>query len=581
MRFVRTEVKRKTLFRYGLVGVAFLFYFYSVLSRIGHPISKDELYWVMAAKSLCLIGKPLLFDSDSPGALLVQSPHIYLYLLKFAFHLFGIHDTVARIPGILSGLASLILVFVMTKSFIRGPKEEGLFWAAVVTLLYATTPFMIQGSVIVGDDHTILIPAILFLLFSFVKSQEERKLKWALATGFAVAFAFGIRITTPTIVVVLLGTYALARRAPLRSKLTSVASMIGGIAVFLFLWFVYCRLKDIPFSGPFGYTLDAFRYRTSQAGGLHLSQFFQNFVYFVFWIGPVPALLFLVLGVRRGIHFLSHRHLSPEGIFLITGLAIVVGYSFVGGAPFGFPKYHSPGVALLYVFSGLALHQTHPSAFSGIRLWNVGMTLLTAFFIQIFTVSDFLYILRYQLREAVTFYPPSAHSSFLQGMTLKAILYFFLLTILFGTCLKFSFIQSPHALLLLLALGTNVAASFLQNSRGYQTGYNYGIRGTVEAARLIQERVTPKDFVLARDEINYYLNRLPSRGLVDQIWNDEKELTRIIRDPATGAFAYSIATNPVAQVKRFSGYEPLQRLLRQEFVPATVESFKIWIRKQR
>jgi hypothetical protein len=68
--------------------------------------------------------------------------------------------------------------------------------------------------------------------------------------------------------------------------------------------------------------------------------------------------------------------------------------------------------------------------------------------------------------------------------------------------------------------------------------------------------------------------------VVDQVWNDELELARIIQDPRTAVFAYSVATNPVDQIKRFSRYEPLQSLLHQEFEFHTIGSFKIWMRKK-
>jgi len=581
MGLLRAEVKKKTLFWYGLVGLAFLFYLYSVLSRIGQPLAEDELNWLVAAKNLSLTGRPYLYAYTFPGALGgAMSPHLYLYAIKFAFDLFGIHDAVARWPGILSGFLTLILVFLITRHFIGNEKKEAIPWAAITTLLYATTPAFVQGSVILENDNTLLVPAVLFLVFSFIKYQEKETTPWALASGLAVAFSLGVRVTTPAVVMFLLGVYALAGKSSLRSKFMVTAVMISGTLAFLVGWFAYCRLKEIPFSAPFAYTLRAFWYRASQAGGLRLDKIFLNFVYFTLWVGVFPTLLFLLLAIRRGVHFLTHRKAGFEGLFLITGLGIVGGYTLVGGLPFGFPKYHSPGIVLMVVFSGLALHQTNPSGLSSIRLRNAGMAIALAFLIQIFTLNDSLYLLRYQFREALVFASPGVYGAFLREVALKAGLYLFLFTILFISCLKFSLIQNPCLLLILSALGSNVATCTLQNSRGYQTGYEYGVRGTVEAARFIRDRVAPRDFVVARSQIKYYLDRLRSTHLVDAVWNDEEELTRIIREPGTGAFSYSVATNPVDQIKRLSNYEPLQRLLRQEFDPHTIGSFKIWIRKK-
>ena len=569
MSVLNIEAEKKTFVGYALMGLAVLFYLYSAFSRINQPISEDDLNWLVAAKSLALTGRPILFTSQ--GDIYLQSPHLYVYTIKLAFDLFGIHDWAARLPGIFSGLLALALVFWTVKS---------LKWGALMTLLYATTPALIQGSQILDNDNTFLVPAILFLVFSFMKYQEEGKLRWALATGLAVTLSLWVRITTPIMVTFLLWIYALAGKNPNRSKWLITISLAGGVLMFFLSWFTYCQLKDIPFLDLFNYTLYAFRYRTSQAGGLHSSQTFQNLAHLTLWVGPFTVLLFLVLAIRKGLDFLRHRQWDLESLVLVLSLAVLGGYSLVGGTPFGFPKYHSPGVALMFAFSGIALRESNPSGFFNVRLRNIGIVVAIAFLIQIFTVNDLLYTLRYQLREAAAFEAPAVYAALLRGVAFKVILYFSLFTILFVSCLKFSFVRNPLLVLALFALGSNGATVYLQNTGGYQTGYDYGVRGTREAAKFIKDHLSEKDSVVARSEILYYLNRLPSWYLMDHIWNDLPEFTKIISKPQTKAFSYSVATNPVAQIKRYSAYQPLQDLLRQNFDLHTIGSFKIWIRRK-
>ena len=577
MTTLEIETKGKTFRDYSLLGIAIFFYLVSAFSRIGQPIAKDDLHWLVAAKNLYVTGRPTVYFV--PNAIVAHSPHSYLYAIKFAFDIFGIHDPVARLPGILSGLLTLILIFMITKSFIRDDKGEQTQGAALTTLLYATTPAVVQGSVILENDNTLLIPAILFLFFSFVKYQQEGKLRWALATGLAVTVALWVRITTPVLALFLLGLYAGVRKSSLRSKCILSLTTLLGILAFGGLWFFYCRIKEVPFLYPFEYTLDRFQYRSSEAGGLRLDKIFENLVYLTLWLGPFTTLLFLILTVRRFTQFLNRRQVNFEDVFLIGGLVIIGTYTFVGGLPFGFPKYHSPGIGLIYVFSGIALHQCGKTGFLGLRLRNVLIAMGAAFLIQILTLHDSLYLFRYQLREAATFASPFAYKAVLKSIALKTALYFALFAVLGMVSMKFRLVRNPFLLLTLFAVGPNTGTCFLQNSSGYQTGYDYGIRGTVETARFIQNHLTHQETVVAPSEIIYYLNYPPSAYLLDRVWNDEKELTRIISQPTTAAFAYSVAINPVDQIKNFSSYEPLQRRLSQEFNSSAIGSFKVWIRK--
>ena len=216
MTTLEIEAKGKTIREYGLIGIAVFFYLVSAFSRIAQPIAKDDLHWLVAAKNLFVTGRPTVYFV--PNALVAHSPHAYLYAIKFAFDIFGIHDPVARLPGILSGLLTLILLFAVIRNLTRDDSGEPSPWAALATLLYATTPATVQGSLILENDNTLLIPAILFLFFSFVKYQQEGKLRWALATGLAVTVALWVRITTPVLALFLLGLYAGARKSSLRSK---------------------------------------------------------------------------------------------------------------------------------------------------------------------------------------------------------------------------------------------------------------------------------------------------------------------------------------------------------------------------
>lgn len=577
MTTIEIEAERKKILGFVLFAAAILFYFFSTFSRIGQPIAKDDLHWLLAAKNLIKIGRPIA--NFAPDLIIAHSPHSYLYAIKWSFYFFGIHEAVSRLPGILSGLGAIFLLGTVLQNLIGNGRGEKSFWVAWMVLLYATTPATIQGSLILDSDNTFLVPAILFLFFSFVKSRSKLNLRWALATCAAVMMTLWVRLTTPAIALVLLWFFALAGKTSVKSKSILTLAFVLGILAFVGEWFIYCKAKDIPFLYPFEYTLDRFLYRSSGAGGLRFDKIFFNLVYLTLWVGPFTVLFFLILAGRRMSQLLSRRQMNEEDFFLVGALVLVGTFLLVGGLPFGFPKYQSPGLVLAYVFAGVVLSHSNESVFSDIRFKNILITIGTAFIVQILTLQDPLYLLRYQLREAAASLSPLIYQSVLQGIVLKIVLYCSIFLILAFVFLKSKFIKNFYLLLILFAVGSNMGIGFLQNIRGYQTGYDYGIRGTVEAAHFVQSRLTHQGFAVVPSELVYYLNYPDAAYLLDRTWNDEKELTRIISKPETHAFVYSVAISPVDQIKNFTSYGPLQTVLWREFDPYTIGSFKIWIRK--
>ncbi len=549
----------------AVVASAVAFYLFSFLCRMGQPVAKDELHWLVAAQSLILIGKPIVYFQ--PENLLLHSPTLYLHSIQWAFGFFGMHDSVARLPGILSGLFALALVFMITKN-------------ALITLLYATTPAMIQGSVILENDNHMLIPAVLFLFLSFVKYHEKQEMKWAFLTVLATTLALWVRITTPLIAVGILWLFALMLKSSFKAKIVSMAATLLGIAVFALSWFVYCRVHGYPSLFLWDYTLFMFLFRTSSEGGFRFDKLLQGLVYFTFWLGPFVTAFFLSVVLKRMIDFCHQRKLGLEDAFLIGGVGIVILYTLVGGLPFGFPKYQSPGIALMMVFGGLAVKRMGNPVFPSVSFGKILLIAGTAFLIHFLTLGDPLYVLRYSLREAAVS-APAVYKGLIKMLVMKTAFYLVFFAALGVVCWKKGLIRNFLPLLIIFSIGSNLAMGILQNTSPYNTGYNYGIRGTIDSARFIRENTKPGDFVVVPSEIVYYMKLPLSYHLPERVWKNPQELTRLVADPGTTAFAYSIAINTVDQIRGISRYEPLEHLLKEEFTFRPIGSFQIWIRKKQ
>lgn len=569
---INTETTKANLvFWYIILLLALGLFSAFSLSRIRQPVTQDELNWLIAAKTYYADGAPLHLISNK---VVIYSPYLYLHSVVTAFRLFGESDIVARLPGIISGLLAIIMVFLITKSLSKGNQAERVQWAAISSLLYAITPAVIQGSVIIDIDNTVLVPAILFLCWTFLRYLQEENYTWAMLMGLALSIAMWARITTSPVIVLLLSFYILISKNAIKTKLIFFCAVCSGVFLFMASWYWYCYSTDILFWGPFGYTLGAFQGKT---GHLTLSYISQNLIYLILWLGIFSSLLFTILVIERCKRYIKKPAINQEDIFLWIGVALMLGYTFVGGTIFGYPKYHSPAIPLLYIYTCIVLSQSkefeniHSKAVLSI------VVIALAFVIQFLVIGDLLYIFRHSLRNALAYALPL--SPILINISVKISLFFLIFATIFAIFSWTSFRKVWLLLLVLFAIGTNIGTAFVQSSANYHTGYNYGGEGTVEAAQFIRENVPAQSFVFAPSEIIYYLKLPKSKHLPNPIWTDMNELRKRLTDKNTSALAYSIATNTVLQIQMISSTKEIQELLHHDFDQTKIKNYTIWIRK--
>ena len=546
------------------------------LANIRQTIPEDDLNYLVAAETLYSTGIALHFEHQT--RIYPYSPELYLQLLVGVFRLLGVSVPVARLPGVVSGLLSLAMVYFITRTMVQGSRSVRLQWAAIVCLLYAVTPGLIQSVHILQIETTILLPSVLFLCWAFMKCSQEQRIGWATLTGVAMAGSLWGRVTTPAILGTLLSGIALIAPGPLRHKLVPVGALLAGAGLFLVSWYLYCVSLDIPFFGPFRYATGIFR---EKAQTLDVSQLFQNILYFTLWVGVFPTLWLLILLAQRARFFVEDRRLSPPDVFLLAGLSLALGYLFIGGANFGFPKYQIPAIPLLYVFGAVALAKTNlePLTLPSRHLWLILFGVLLACAVQVFIAGDWIYLFRYRLREALAFGKPDSHD-LIRELALRAALCALAYGLLTAGLLRWA-CRSAAGALFVLSLGSNLGVVLLQSGAAYHTGYNYGGRGTEEVARYVRDRVPADSVVIVPKEVTYYLRMPNSPYWPDVIWTNVEELGRHLRDPRTSALALSIATNTVQQVRVITQSSVLHAILHRDYEQGTVGSYTVWIRSPK
>lgn len=559
---------------YTLLIGGLLFFLFSCLARVSKPVAQDDLGFLVAAQNLFHTGIPGYYG-DSTG-IVIQSPHLYLRSIYLAFKLFGASEMAAKIPGITAGVLSVVLIFLIVKAQGGGDVGERMKAASLTSLLYATSPVFIQGALIVDIDSGVFIPLTLLLFWSFIKLQKEKRFRWAVMTAAATTLALWARVTTPLVMIALFCFYALLFEKKAGWKIVSFGSIFLGVVLFFVSWYLYCRFTALPFSIPFQYVAHILGYRTKSPGGFSFSQVIQNLTYLTLWVGPFLSLLLFLLSLRWLRSFTKAKQLWPEDLYLVCGGVILAGYTFVGGTPFGFPKLHAPGIALLFVYLGLAIGRMRNLAELSFK--KIILLTAAALLVQIFSLGDFLYVLRYEMREAALS-GMSAYAFTTPGPMAKGILFVAVSSWLMFISRKFLGNLAILEMLVLFSLGSNLALASIQNAVPYHTGYNYGGWGTVETARFIRERIPEKGVVIAPSEVIHYLNLLSSPHLRDTVWKDLEEFKVRLSDDETSAFAISIATNTVDSMRMILSDEKVRGILEEKFDFFKVGSFQVWIRK--
>lgn len=499
------------------VSIALIIFIFSLtLLKLGQHITQDEILYYLSAQKVV---------KGEKCRLPAYSPHLYLQSLILTFKLFGSNEKTGRIPSIFAILIALFLIhYIIT----REGKNKPL--ASLFSLMFLSTPLIFQGIFIFTIDTCLLIATVTLLCIAYLITFKYNKNYFLLF--FATIIAFWTKVTTPSIIFIILILFTLFSKIQQNQKIKIITSLLSGLLVFILTWYIYCKLMDVQFIKPFLYAFGAFKSKTRFS-----SQIINNILFSALWTGIFPLVLFALLSIERIKEIFHEKEIIPEDIFLLCGSITFIGYLFTGGAIFGFPKYQCPSIALLWIFSAIYLTKRYKNFQKADKYWIIA---ISAFLIQFFFIGDLIYILRYKLRYAMAF--ELATKPIVIEIFSKLSYYAILIAILLWTYLKFSKEKVIFSLIY-IALGTNLGIIALQSKADYHTGYNYGGKGLFDVCRIL--RNYPEYEIIAPDEVIYYLGKetyIPDHRWRDTLWICQKLNKKAI-------LVYSIVSNTIEQIK--------------------------------
>ncbi|MBN2451172.1 MAG: glycosyltransferase family 39 protein [Lentisphaeria bacterium] len=516
------------------------FFVLFALPRLFQIAGQDEiLHYVALGERLHREG---FAHADS---LITFSPHLYGFCIALAHGIFGPGVWVARLPGLPAWLLAGWGVWGWVR---RELPDGGRSASAAAVALLASLPLAVQGAAVVDIDNTVLVPAVLFLCLAVDRFVVRPSLGAGLALAVCMALALWCRLTTPTLLLPVFVLYGWLRLRRFPPCLGLLAGLGGGIVLFLGTWWLYCLVTGVSVAGPFAYLVESLRFCTvGEDRGIRPGKVFLTGVYTLCWLG-IPV-VFLVLGavLARVRRVLRGAPLAAADLLLLGGMAVVGGYCAVGGTIFGFPKYHCPGVLLLLAGTAMAfgrdlLPASRRDGFLAFGLVLGGATL------QVCLLRDPLLLLRLPVRRLLL-RGESPAALLLGGLALPLLTACLVVAALAFAAWRNRLARVP-LVLAALGLGMNLGLLLLQQSGGYQTGYNYGDQGDARTvAAFLDGFLAEGDTAIAPGEIVHLLEHPGVRHVHNDLWTDRAGLEAALQRSEVRAATASILTNTVLQVR--------------------------------
>jgi 4-amino-4-deoxy-L-arabinose transferase-like glycosyltransferase len=182
-------------------------------------------YYSAAVHSMASSWHDFLYGSfDASGVMTVDKPPLSLWVQALSVRAFGFHSLSILVPQALMGMASVALVYDLTR------RRFGRVAGAVAGLVLALTPMTVAISRHNNPDALLVLCSVAALWF-LVRALEDGRTKWLVWAGLCVGLAFEAKMlvalmVVPGIAAAWLWVAPRGRVAALRHLLAGGAAMV-------------------------------------------------------------------------------------------------------------------------------------------------------------------------------------------------------------------------------------------------------------------------------------------------------------------------------------------------------------------
>jgi 4-amino-4-deoxy-L-arabinose transferase-like glycosyltransferase len=204
----------------GLLALAGVLYLWA-LSRNGWA----NEYYSAAVRSMASSWHDFIYGSfDSSGVMTVDKPPAALWVQALSVRIFGFHSLSVLVPQALMGMASVGLVYDLTR------RQFGRMAGFAAGLVLALTPVTVAISRHNNPDALLVLCCVAALWF-LVRALEDGRMRWIVLTGAAVGLGFEAKMGAALLIVPALAAAWLwvaphGRLAAARQLLAGGAAMV-------------------------------------------------------------------------------------------------------------------------------------------------------------------------------------------------------------------------------------------------------------------------------------------------------------------------------------------------------------------
>lgn len=496
---------------WGCLGVVLVYLAISV-SQYAQPYVIDEAVFPYVADGIVKNGAPYFYNGETrPMDLGLWHPPLYDYLLSLQVLIFGMSPFAVRAFGAVCVIAAFFMLALALRRIAPAIRQPGYVLLAALFLL---NPLVIGDALVPDIDGTLGL-FVMALGFWVATLVAQRDLSPRLVVGiFAFAtLAVSTKYILAGIIALVIGVAALlAPRQRWWKALWVIIAFAAGTAVSLALLFGLGYLIGFDASGPFNYLFGSLGSRAPGRSGLHGALFNlldgpgSNLV----WIGPAIVVAALVTAVV----VLVRR---PDGVdrrlvvmFAATGAAIMLGYSYITAAPFGFPKYTSVAVAALALAATVGvvvLRSALPR--TSARSRTITVVLVAAYIVALGVGIAGMYWLLARFEPLQTRQLSHLIAVAIPAFIAVAVASVVLLVIVSpaGERGRRSVVAALMTAVLVTPVIVQVTSSLVDATSPYATRYYYGERGMAEFLALADDAIPDDAVVIAPKDVGLQLGR--------------------------------------------------------------------------
>lgn len=299
-------------------------FLYLQAKRLEDPPIADETQFAEMSENIHLSGKPLC-HFHGKSALYTTHPWLYPFFLSI-LRSGGI--TGYRLAGVVIYLATTIIALLIPK--LTGMKPNNYYYL-IGSALLLLTPISLSGVGLIDID-TALLPLMLVLSALSLLKLTMKDNPWLFTISIVIIALCGSTKLTTTLALI---PFAIFLPHIFRHRFTFkplLATLIGlGIAVTIYFSYTY------PSSSQGMETL-LWKMRPQFSP----ATIFKRLTLITLWFIPYLFISYI------SIWFFRLKRLHPALLSsTLLGLIIIIVYLFIGGAGYGFPKYHLVAIPLI------------------------------------------------------------------------------------------------------------------------------------------------------------------------------------------------------------------------------------------